>query len=695
MRKKAEILAPAGSFESVKAAVYSGCDAVYLGAKDFNARRNASNFDFEQLCETVSFCHERGVSVHQTLNTLVFDDELDRVCRAIEEAAKAGVDALIVQDLGVAALVRKICPQMELHGSTQMSIHTLDGVLELAQLGFSRAVLARECSYEQIRAICEHSPIEIEVFIHGALCMSVSGQCTMSAMIGGRSGNRGLCAQPCRLPFCANNGKYDSSRHDLSLKDLSHIDYLNLLSDAGVSSFKIEGRMKRPEYVACAVACCYQMREFGHVDPSLSQMLRAVFSRSGFTDGYYQGLPSPAMFGTRQKEDVTAASDVLSQLHGLYKNESMRIGVDMNFVAKRENPCVLSCRDEDGNTVVKTGEIPQPAKTKAADEASVRRNLEKTGGTPYQVEKFHAELDDGLFFPASALNEIRRACLEEISQIRRQRKEKPCFPFPVKTDLQQKEFPTFPAIRAQFAKFSQIPNNFSALERIYLPVDELFSHREDPLVREHLSQFSVVLPRACFERENELEEHLAALRQMGITQALVHNLGDIPRCKRLGFTIEGGFSLNLTNSYALDSAAKMGITQAVVSFETPLECIRMLSHDIPIGIMGYGHLPVMLTRNCPLKNVTTCGKCRTEGYHLTDRLGNHFAVSCSHGASEIYNPKILWLAERRKEFRGVSYMMLLFTTECAEQCEQVIRSYETGCPASGEYTRGLYYRRVQ
>ncbi len=695
MRKKAEILAPAGSFESVRAAVYSGCDAVYLGAKDFNARRNASNFGFEELCETVSFCHERGVSVHQTLNTLVFDDETDRVCRAIEDAASAGVDALIVQDLGVAALANRICPEMELHGSTQMSVHTLDGVMELAELGFSRAVLARECSFEQIRHICAHSPIEIEVFIHGALCMSISGQCTMSAMIGGRSGNRGLCAQPCRLPFCANNGIYDRSRHDLSLKDLSHIEYLGELYEAGVASFKIEGRMKRPEYVACAVACCYQMREYGRIDPQLSQMLRAVFSRSGFTDGYYRGLPSPAMFGIRQKEDVTAASDVFSKLHELYKREMPRVGVTMRFTARTGKPCELCCMDEAGNIVRVQGELPQTAKTKAADADSVRRSLEKTGGTPYRVDTFCAELDEGLFFPASALNEMRRSCLAKLSDVRGRRQEKPCL-----EELPEKmrsicDFPNLPALRAQFVQISQVPENISMLERIYLPVQELYRNRDTSWVREHLPILCAVLPRACFEREKELEEQLAVLKEMGISRALVHNLGDVARCRRFGFVTEGGFSLNLTNSHALKAAAGMGISEAVISFETPLECIRTLQSPFPVGVMAYGHLPLMLTRNCPLKNVTSCGKCRREGYHLTDRLGNEFAVSCSYGASEIYNPKALWLAERLQEFSGVHFALLLFTEEERTQCGEILHAYQAKSPASGDYTRGLYYRRVQ
>ncbi len=694
MRNKAEILAPAGSFESVKAAVFSGCDAVYLGGKDFNARRNATNFGFVELCETVAFCHERGVTVHQTLNTLAFDDEMDRVQNTVLEAAKAGVDALIVQDLGVARLVREICPQMQLHGSTQMSVHTLDGVQELARLGFSRAVLARECSLEQIRHICRHSPIEIEVFIHGALCMSVSGQCTLSAMIGGRSGNRGLCAQPCRLPFCANNGFVDKARHDLSLKDLSLIEYVNTLYDAGVASFKIEGRMKRPEYVACAVACCYQMRETGRVDPELARMLRAVFSRSGFTDGYYLGIPSPQMFGIRQKEDVTAAGDVFARLHALYKDEMPRIGVSMEFIARAGEPYTLVCTDEEGNRAEAAGDIPQAAQTKAADETSVRRSLEKTGGTPYRVDNCSAHLDGGLFLPASSLNALRRDCLAKLSELRCKAPEHECHP--VETNSHPRLLNLIsPVLRAQFSHFLQVPQDTSMLERIYLPVDELYEHRNDPFIKGHQDKLCAALPRACFEREGELENRLSAIKEVGISRVLISNLGDVPRCKRLGFAMEGGFSLNLTNSHALKAAAEMGLQETVLSYETPIECIRSLGSYLPVGIMAYGYLPLMLTRNCPLKNVTSCGECRKKGYHLTDRFGNRFAVSCSYGASEIYNPKPLWLADHLKEFSGVSYAVLLFTGETREQCGQVLHAYQSGKRANGEYTRGLYYRRVK
>ena len=283
--KKIEILAPAGSFDSVIAAVRSGADAVYLGEKSFSARSSAKNFDDEELKKATAYCHIHGVKVYVTINTIVFDDELEKLKKAIISAAEADVDALIVQNMGVARLAHELVPELALHASTQMSIHTASGVKALYEMGFKRVVLAREMSKKEIEKCCE-IPVELEIFVHGALCMCVSGQCYLSAMIGSRSGNRGACAQPCRLPFSVNNQK---GGHALSLKDNSIVNYLGELQNMGVASAKIEGRMKRPEYVSAAVRACVEQRDFGFISDKTQEMLRGVFSRTGFTDAYYIG----------------------------------------------------------------------------------------------------------------------------------------------------------------------------------------------------------------------------------------------------------------------------------------------------------------------------------------------------------------------------------------------------------------------
>ena len=326
--KKAEILAPAGNMDSLIAGVRCGADAVYLGGKELSARRNAANFTDEELEEAVRYCHARGVKVYLTLNTLASDSEMNIALGIIERACEINADALILQDLGIAKLAREAAPSMPLHASTQMSVHTLSGLFELAEMGFRRAVLARELSRSELLELAEKSPIDLEVFVHGALCMSVSGQCYLSSVLGARSGNRGLCAQPCRLPFLAPGGV----RHALSLKDLSLVESLTELEDLGITSFKIEGRMKRPEYVAAAVTACRASLD-GEYSGELMNQLQSVFSRSGFTNGYYFSKLGNDMFGIRSKEDVVSAKNVLSDLEKLYGKEKQIVPTDFAFTA--------------------------------------------------------------------------------------------------------------------------------------------------------------------------------------------------------------------------------------------------------------------------------------------------------------------------------------------------------------------------
>ncbi len=292
-----EILAPAGNEQSLIAAVRSGADAVYLGTGAFNARRNADNFKDNSLAEAVNYCHGRGVKVYVTLNTLIRDEELPAFLDAAREVAEAGPDGVIVQDLAVVKVLKTICPDLPLVASTQMSVHNAAGVKALEDLGFSRVVLARELTLEEIRKIRSETRAELEVFIHGALCMSVSGMCYYSAMMGERSGNRGLCAQPCRLNSACNGRPYA-----LSLKDMSFITRVRDLEAAGVCSVKIEGRMKRPEYVAAAVTAVRTALDGKEPDMAT---LQAVFSRSGFTDGYLTGKRnvSPHRGGRRGLQD--------------------------------------------------------------------------------------------------------------------------------------------------------------------------------------------------------------------------------------------------------------------------------------------------------------------------------------------------------------------------------------------------------
>lgn len=406
---KPEILAPVGGKEQLYAAVRMGADAVYFGLQNFNARRNADNFAGEDLRETIDYCHEHDCKVNITINTLVHDEEIEEVKKAVDTAAQNGADALIIQDFAVAKYAKEKYPDLDMHASTQMAVHNSEGVKILKEYGFKQFVLARELSLDEIKAIYDKTGENLEVFVHGAHCMSVSGNCYLSSMIGGRSGNRGLCAQPCRLDW-----KIGDKDHALSLKDLSYIKHIKDLENAGVKTLKIEGRMKRPEYVAEAVRQTRNAVDGKGVDLS---DLQAVFSRSGFTDGYLTGKRDASMFGYRTKDDVVAAESVLPKLAKLYEKENQTIAVDMLLYAVEGDNSQLTISDG-VHSVTVMGEVPEKAKTLPLNEEYARRSLSKTGGTPYYLNELTLSVGDNLMLPASALNALRRDALEELRKAR-------------------------------------------------------------------------------------------------------------------------------------------------------------------------------------------------------------------------------------------------------------------------------------
>ena len=340
-----ELLSPAGSMDALRAAVQNGADAVYLGLARCNARQGARNFSPDELREAVKYCHIRGVKVHLTLNTLLSDREMPQAAELIRTAAACDVDAFIVQDLGVVQLCRQMAPQIALHASTQMSIHNLDGVQQAAKMGVSRVVLARELDRAAIAYICRNSPVEIEVFVHGALCMCYSGQCYMSAVIGRRSGNRGQCAQPCRLPYGYSR---QEDKYPLSLKDNCLLSYLRELEQMGVSSIKIEGRMKRPEYVATATRIYRAVLDGAPVDRQHLSDLQRAFSRQGFTQRYYTDGPGREMLGIRGVPAREGA--FFAAARATYENcEAARVPVRFYALMTRRQGSMLAVQDEDGH----------------------------------------------------------------------------------------------------------------------------------------------------------------------------------------------------------------------------------------------------------------------------------------------------------------------------------------------------------
>lgn len=665
---KFEILAPAGSQESLVAGVRCGANAVYLGGKVLNARRNAGNFNDEELEWAVAYCHQRGVKVYLTMNTLCKDSEMEAAYNLVEKALSFGVDAFIVQDLGIIKMIKTCFPDAKLHGSTQMSIATPEGVNALKEMGISRAVLPREMTAEEIAEIREKTDSELEIFVHGALCMSVSGQCYLSSVIGQRSGNRGLCAQPCRLSFSADNSK----SFDLSLKDLSLIRQLSKIKKLGVISLKIEGRMKRPEYIAAAVTAVKKAinDEYSIKDEI---MLKSVFSRSGFTQGYFNNEMNREMFGIRQKEDVVAANDVLKELSHLYDNENPLVPVSLKLECLRDKPVKLTAFAL-GKTAEIIGDIPETAINKPMSKESLTERLSKLGGTQFYAENIDVVLDDGLIVPASKINALRRDAVQQLSET--ERKSVKALPM---EKIKSRTKAVKPYFTARFADAEQIPDKHF-FERIFIPI---WSDIEDFVD----NRAGVELPRGLFGKEEQIEKRLNQLKKAGVKNALCGNLGSYKLAERLGFNVYGDFGLNIFNSVSANQ-----INSPILSFELTVDEANKINAK-ETGIIAYGRLPLMLTRNCPVKNNIGCEKCRKNGF-LTDRKGISFPVVCSpYPCVEILNSVPLYMADRMREIK-TDFIHFYFTNESKEDVEKISALYKNGSGADFDYTRGLYYRGV-
>lgn len=674
-----EILAPAGGQEQLLAAVRCGADAVYLGAKGFNARRNAENFDDASLAQAVAYCHARQTRVYVTVNTLVTDAELPALLDTLQEVADSGADALIVQDLAVAALAREHCPGLALHASTQMALHNAAGVQAAQALGISRVVLARELSIPEIGAIAEQTGVELEVFVHGALCMSVSGACYLSSMLGGRSGNRGLCAQPCRLDFRAGERPYA-----LSLKDLSALAHVRALGEAGVCALKIEGRMKRPEYVAAAVTAC---RKALAGEPYDLQALEDVFSRGGFTDGYLSGRRTLSMFGRRTKEDAEASRRAQRALTGLYQRERASVPVDMVLKLRLDAPAALTACDGH-NTACASGEVAQIAIAAPTDGTRARRSLCKTGETPFFLRSLRVENEHGLMLPSAALNVLRRDALGRLLALRETPSPGRFVPGPLPV-LAAHQARQAPRLRARLASAAQWPGAQDA-DEITLPLVQIMPEH----VAEAGDRLIGELPALIFPGDEEaVRARLRDLRAVGLRHALCENLGAVRLAEACGLTPRGGHGLNILNSLAARAYAGLGLADITVSFELHAAKLRALGGDIPRGALAYGYLPLMRLRCCPAQGAAGCGRCDGRSV-LVDRTGARFALDCQERKfSTLYNSIALNLSG--EALSGADFLTLYFTSETAAECRRVVEDFRAGRAPQGARTRGLYYRTLQ
>lgn len=714
-----ELLAPAGSPEALRAAVQSGADAVYLGWGSFNARQSAKNFSDEEFAGALRYCHERGVRVYLTLNTLVGDRELPAALELARRASAAGVDAVLVQDLGLLSALRAALPDLPLHASTQMSLFTAGGAREAQSLGCVRIVLAREMSRADVDAVCRDCTAETEVFVHGALCMCCSGQCAMSALIGGRSGNRGRCAQPCRLLYAVERGDASPAGarggpgrrrpggYPLSLKDCCLADALEDMASDGVRCLKLEGRMKRPEYVAVVTEIYARLlREGRGPTAEERQTLEAAFSRQGFTDWYWRGRTGPGMFGVRPPDAAEPAELFAAARTGYEKDARRTAPVRFSASVRRNRAAEVRVTDAEGRTVSVSGPVPEPARTRSLTGEELAARLGKTGGTAYRCEAAETEVEDGLSLSAAAVNDLRRRALAGLSDARCAPPVRRSAPLPPLTGPDCAA--DTPALSVSLCRREQLDafRSGPAPARTYLPLEWF---QDGLTLPETGTEWCAALPRVWRDRDEDvLRALLERAQRCGVTAVLAGNPGAAPLLRDAGLTLYGDFGLNLFNSRALETARTMGFASACASFELRGSQLRDLRKCLPVEAIVYGRLPLMITENCLVRNAEGCvcsgGGAAVPGdapcaapHVLTDRTGARFPLLPAWGhRTEIENCAPVWLADRDDWRRlGLAFARLRFTTETPEECAAVFRAYRSGAPAPAVFTRGLFDRGVE
>ncbi|MDR0884678.1 MAG: U32 family peptidase [Oscillospiraceae bacterium] len=677
-----EILAPVGSPEALTAALRCGADAVYLALPAYGARAHAQNFSFPALEAAIAACHARAVRVYVTLNTLLLDAELGDFMDAVQRLCALSVDAVIVQDLGAARLIHQLAPTLPLHASTQMSVQTLAGLETLAALGFSRAVLPRELSREELRTLVRHSPIDCEVFVHGALCTSVSGQCLLSSFFGGRSANRGDCAQPCRLPFSGT--QENGSDQVLSLKDLSIMDALPELAAAGVRSLKIEGRMKRPEYVAAAVRVCRQaLDNVGarhdvplpvHTTGNQQKNLHAVFSRSGFTAGYYYAQRDSTMQGARTREDVTAARDALPALAALYAKESPRTGVTFTLSGGLGEGLYL-CAETDAHAVSLAENTPLQRANNVQNSARLQEQLAKCGGTMFFCRAANVQLPPNVYVPVASVNALRRQALCALEEKMAARVPIACAPYE-KVSLPPR-VPTAQSLQLRVATLKQVPQDLRGVSQIIVPLSVA---KHTPPRAGTNCVWAVEIPRGVCGQERTLLADLRAAQAQGYTRAIVGTLDGAALAKRAGLAFAAGFGSNICNSACLHAWQALGAAEVLLSPELTRVQASRIHSPLPTAWFAYGRLPLMLLRR------------KGYGAQLFDRKGKAFPlVEVGGDYTELLACTPVSLAGRGDECRFADALLLYFTDETAAQCQAVLQAFraDRASGISGESCRGL------
>ena len=641
--KLPELLAPAGSIDALFAAVSAGADAVYVGGKSFGARAYAKNFDMDELAFATRYCHVHGVKIYVTVNTLIYDKELPALSDYALELYKMGVDAIIATDLGAISEIRRRVPELEIHASTQMSVHNTLGAEVAASLGCKRVVLARELSLDDINSVTDTASVETEIFLHGALCVCHSGQCLMSSLVGGRSGNRGECAQPCRLPY--NDGRYPMSLSDLSLA--SHIPELIC---SGVSSLKIEGRMKSPDYVYTVTSIYRKLLDEGRrANAKECEKLRAAFSRGGFTDGYFVNNKNGKMTGVRDEEDK-----IKTRMQEQYTPEIIKRSVKAHFVARRGEQLKLTL-SLPWRSVTVTGDEPSPAISSPLTEREAAERISKLGQTLFSLkdEDITLEIDEGINIPPAKLNALRREAAEKLEYTGRNAPDTAPYQRPLKRDSEGS------LKTALFLNGSVYRDMRSRAEHFWFDIVFL------PLADYDGTAEGVYIPPIVFDSEmRAVREQLSEAVELGAIYALISNISHIPLAREFGLKPIGDFRLNITNTLTRMEYERLGISRAILSPELTLPQAR----DIGGGEIIYGRIPLMITERCLMREIADCKACGEVS--LTDRYGEKFPIMRESGHRNlILNSVVTYMGDKKELLyeAGINHLHLIFTTEDYEE----------------------------
>lgn len=658
MRRKnilPELLAPAGDMEALFAAVEAGADAVYIGGKSFGARAFAKNFTDEEITTAVEYCHTHKVKVYVTVNTLISDKEMTPLLEYVGELYSLSVDALICADLGAISEIKKRYPDLPVHASTQMSVHNTAGAREAYNLGCERVVPARELSLDNIRILVDNSPTEIEIFLHGALCVCHSGQCLMSSLVGGRSGNRGECAQPCRLP-------YDKGKYPLSLKDLSLAGHIKEIITSGVSSLKIEGRMKSSEYVYGVTRIYRRLLDEGRdaTEREISE-LRRIFSRDGFTDGYFIGKTERDMTGVRTERDKENSRSECKR-----EFTPIKLPARAELIIRRDERARLSLSVGD-STVTVYGDVPREAISSPLDEDSVKARISKMGNTfiTLSPRDVSLTLDEGLNLSPSSLNSLRREAVATLTRLdRREMGAFAPYTFSPRRDSSYRTIEFFSG--ELYDKLSLDDNDIlSKFDVVFLPPEAYVS--ASALAN------GVSIPPVIFDTEwGNVYDMLKRAREKGAKYALVSNIGAITLAKELSLIPIGNFRLNITNGASRDAYIRLGVERQILSVElTP-----SMHRDIGGGAVVFGRIPLMITERCFMKDLYGCDRCSR--CYITDRTGAKFPMMREYPHRNIiFNHVYTYMGDKSSELSSanIKYTHFILSNESVADAQELLRSY--------------------